>query len=138
MMEQAQRNVHNFLGPTPNWSLCIRDVYESIDGVFDRVVLDLPEPGRVAPLLASALTTGGIVCSLVPNVYQVQASVEAYRRTELFVEIETYEVLIRPWLIRGPSVRPSHAAMGHTGFLTIARRGAGPQFAILGASSEGG
>lgn len=127
MLEQAQRNIQNFLGSTLNWFPRVQDIYQGIDdGPFDRIVLDVPEPGRVAPHAPAALTPGGILCSYVPNVPQAQASVEAYRRSGAFVDIQTYEVLLRPWVFQGPSARPSHATIGHTGFLTFARQGEGP------------
>ena len=124
MMQRAQRNVTNLMGPMPNWSLCLCDVYHGLpDGPFDRIVLDLPEPGLVARHAAQALVPGGILCSFVPNVPQVQQTVDAYRETQAFVEIETYEAQVRPWIFRGPSARPTHSSVGHTGFLTFARRG---------------
>ena len=128
MIQTATRNVSGFLGETPNWTLRGRDVYEGIeDGPFDRVVLDLPDPGALAPQTAAALVPGGIVCSYVPNVTQVEATVSAYRSGGLFVEIETYETLFRPWRFRGQSARPAHYMVAHTGFLTVARRGRGPE-----------
>lgn len=130
MLARARRNVEAFMGDNPNWELKAHDVYESIpSGPYDRVVLDVPEPGRVVPHLQSALVAGGIVCSYVPNVPQAQGSVEAYRRSGFLIETETYEVLLRPWVFRGPVARPSHSVIGHTGFLTFARRagGQGPQ-----------
>ena len=124
MIETASRNARGFLGEAPNWTVRKRDVYEGIeDGPFDRVVLDLPDPGRLAPQIANTLIPGGIVCSYVPNVTQVEATVTAYRSGGLFVEIETYETLYRPWRFRGQSARPAHYMVAHTGFLTIARRG---------------
>ena len=123
MIDRAQKNVANFCGPTPNWSLRIEDVYRNIQGgPYDRVVLDLPDPALVVEHAARVLVPGGILCSFVPNVLQVQSTVEAYRGSGAFVEIETYETQIRPWVFRGPTGRPGHAAIGHTGFLTFARR----------------
>lgn len=124
MIAQASVNVKGFLGETPNWTLRRRDVYDGVDdGPFDRIVLDLPEPGRLAATAASVLVPGGILCSYVPNVPQVQASIEAYRASGVFAEIETYETLFRPWVFRGRSARPAQSMVGHTGFLTFARRG---------------
>jgi tRNA (adenine57-N1/adenine58-N1)-methyltransferase len=37
------------------------------------------------------------------------------------------EVLQRGWTIRGRSMRPDHRMVAHTGFLTFARRLAGPE-----------
>jgi tRNA (adenine57-N1/adenine58-N1)-methyltransferase len=34
---------------------------------------------------------------------------------------ETLEVLHRTWHVEGPSVRPDHRMVAHTGFLTHAR-----------------
>ncbi len=34
---------------------------------------------------------------------------------------ETLEVLQRTWHVEGPSVRPDHRMVAHTGFLTAAR-----------------
>ena len=42
--------------------------------------------------------------------------------TGAFALIETVEILMRPWNIDGPSVRPAHRMVAHTGFLTTARR----------------
>jgi tRNA (adenine57-N1/adenine58-N1)-methyltransferase len=123
MIERATANVQGWAGETPNWTLRQRNVYLGIlDGPFDRAVLDLPEPGNVARYLAPVLVPGGIVCSYVPNVTQVQASVDGYRSSGMFVEIETYEVWFRGWLFRDQSARPEHGMVGHTGFLTFARR----------------
>jgi tRNA (adenine57-N1/adenine58-N1)-methyltransferase len=123
MIERATANVYGWAGATPNWTLRQLNAYQGIvDGPFDRVVLDLPEPGRVAPHLAETLAPGGLVCSYVPNVTQVQASAEGYRTSGLFVEIETYEVWFRSWLFRDQSARPEHGMVGHTGFVTLARR----------------
>lgn len=124
MIKRSRQNVEGLLGPQANWTLYEHDIYESIaDGPFDRVVLDIPEPGRAAAHAAAALVPGGIMCSYVPNVPQVQATVEAYRATGAFVDIETYEAIVRPWTVRGPSARPAHGTIGHTGFLTFARKG---------------
>lgn len=122
MMEAARRNASGFLGETPNWTIRLKDAYESIDdGPFDRVVLDLPEPGRVAQQICRALVPGGLVCAYVPNVTQIQASAEAYGASG-FGEIECYETLFRPWEFRGPTARPVRSMISHTGFLMFARR----------------
>jgi tRNA (adenine57-N1/adenine58-N1)-methyltransferase len=124
MIEQASANVRAYLGETPNWNLCQRDVYEGIGhGPFDRVVLDIPDPGQAAGPVADALVPGGLVCSYVPNVTQVQATVEALRASGRFSEIETYEVANRRWEFDGPTARPVRTMISHTGWLTIARTG---------------
>lgn len=123
MIASARANAEAFLDDTSIWTLRCRDVYAGIDdGPFDRIVLDVPEPGRAAPHAGRALVAGGMLCSFVPNVNQVEASVQAYRACGQFTEIETYEATFRPWLFRGPSARPVASNLGHTGFLTFARK----------------
>jgi tRNA (adenine57-N1/adenine58-N1)-methyltransferase len=43
-----------------------------------------------------------------------------------FEQVATFEVLHRPWHVTERSVRPDHRMVAHTGFITVARRGAGP------------
>ncbi len=47
---------------------------------------------------------------------------EALRASRAFALIETVEALVRPWNVEGPSVRPAHRMVAHTGFLVTARR----------------
>jgi tRNA (adenine57-N1/adenine58-N1)-methyltransferase len=52
----------------------------------------------------------------------VQTLVESFKASGVFARIEVKEVLIRDWNVAGRSVRPDHTMVGHTGFLTFARR----------------
>ncbi|HYM91987.1 MAG TPA: tRNA (adenine-N1)-methyltransferase [bacterium] len=106
----AEQNIRRFLGAADTLVLRRQDVYAGIvpeDTPLDRIVLDVPEPWRVAPHAARALAPGGIWLSYVPTVPQI---------------VETVEILMRPWNIEGLSVRPAHRMVAHTGFLTTARR----------------
>ncbi|MDR7417518.1 MAG: tRNA (adenine-N1)-methyltransferase [Armatimonadota bacterium] len=123
----AARNITRYLGETPNLFLRLHDVTTGIpDAPADRVVLDLPEPWRVVNAAAAAVRPGGIVLSYVPTVVQVQQTVAALQASRDFAQIETIEALVRPWNVDGLSVRPAHRMVAHTGFLTTARRTAGP------------
>jgi len=118
---RAQANVASFVGPDAPLHVEIRDVYEGIDETgLDRVVLDLPEPWRVVKHAEHALHPGGILCAYLPTIGQV-----ARLREELdgsaFGMAETLEVLQRTWHVEGPSVRPDHRMVAHTGFLTTSR-----------------
>jgi tRNA (adenine57-N1/adenine58-N1)-methyltransferase len=90
--------------------------------LFDRLVLDLPEPWQVVPHAAQVLRSGGIYLSFVPTVPQVMQTVDALERTAVFGMIETFETLLRTWSIQGRSVRPDHRMVAHSGFLTVARK----------------
>jgi len=119
---RAQRNIEARLGPVV---LTIRpqDIYLGIEErEVDRVVLDLPEPWRMVEPAAQALRAGGLFCAYVPTVPQSQRVHEALAAHPAFALAETFETLLRPWNIAGPSVRPAHRMVAHTGFLTLARR----------------
>ena len=123
---RAVGNVERFLGTEAlsRYRVELRDCYEGIDerGV-DRVVLDLPEPGRVVPHALEALRAGGILLAYTPSVTQVIQLRESL--AEGFFAAETIEVLNRGWYVEGMAVRPDHRMVAHTGFLTHARRRAG-------------
>jgi tRNA (adenine57-N1/adenine58-N1)-methyltransferase catalytic subunit len=40
-----------------------------------------------------------------------------------YEHLETFEVLHRSWHVTERSVRPEQRMIGHTGFITVARRG---------------
>jgi tRNA (adenine57-N1/adenine58-N1)-methyltransferase len=124
MVDRGQANAHPVRGETPTWTIRVRDVFDGfVVGPFDRIVLDLPDPGRLASRAVDALCPGGILCSYVPNVTQAQASAEAYQAVRGFSKVETYETVFRPWEFRGPTARPVRSMISHTGFLTFARKG---------------
>ncbi len=120
---QALRNIERYVGePPPNHECRIGDVATDLDLVgIDRVVLDLPEPWRTVSSVREALVPGGLVAIYLPTVPQVQTAVGAFEADE-FEVMETFEVMHRGWNIAGRSVRPEHRMVGHTGFITIARR----------------
>lgn len=120
---RAAKNVRAFLGEDTmaNYRIEIRDCYEGIDERdLDRIVLDLPEPWKVAPHAEKALRRGGILVSYSPSITQVTQLIDALKKAS-FAEISTTEVLNRTWHIEGQSVRPDHRMVAHTGFLTRAR-----------------
>jgi tRNA (adenine57-N1/adenine58-N1)-methyltransferase len=123
----AMKNIERYVGPVPNFTMRKQDAYEGIQTdtdkrLFDRIVLDLPEPWRVIPHAVQALRSGGVYLSYVPTVPQVQQTVEALERATVFGLIETFETLLRPWNIEGRSVRPAHRMVAHSGFITVARK----------------
>ena len=121
----AEQNIRRFLGSADALALRRHDVYSGIlpeDTPLDRIVLDLPEPWRVAESAGRALVAGGIFLCYLPTIPQVVRATEALQATGVFGLAETVEILMRPWNIDGPSVRPAHRMVAHTGFLTTARR----------------
>ena len=61
------------------------------------------------------------MCCYLPTVPQVQQTVATMRRGG-FALVDAFETMLRTWNIDGPSVRPDHRMVAHTGFLTAARR----------------
>ncbi|HEX2272524.1 MAG TPA: tRNA (adenine-N1)-methyltransferase [Acidimicrobiales bacterium] len=118
---KARANVASFLGEGTSYRVEERDVYADIDEVdLDRVVLDLPEPWRVVKHAAAAMRPGAILVAYLPTIGQVVQLRESLATTG-FGLARTIEVLERSWHVEGPSVRPDHRMVAHTGFLTAAR-----------------
>lgn len=118
---RARKNIDAYMGDVSDrYSLEIRSAYEGIDGEFDRVMLDLPEPWLVVPHAEKALRPGGIIVAYTPSITQAVHFREVLNTTH-FIEEKTIEVLHRGWYIEGQAVRPDHRMVAHTAFLTRAR-----------------
>jgi tRNA (adenine57-N1/adenine58-N1)-methyltransferase catalytic subunit len=121
--ERAQANVRGTLGDVA-YRVEIRDVTAGIDETdLDRILLDMPEPHKVVEAAGTALRPGGILLAYLPTNNQT-----ALLRQVLDAEgtrfglAETQEIMRRTWHVEARSVRPDHRMVGHTGFLTTARR----------------
>ncbi len=122
--ETAIANIEAFFGKVPDLVELRRGELKQVDGTgerYDRAVLDMPEPWGPLPALRSVLEPGGIVCAYLPTTGQVQQLVLAMAHNG-FQHVETFETLKRGWHVTERSVRPDHRMVGHTGFISIARR----------------
>ena len=121
---RARTNVIAALGPDAPYRVEIRDVTQGIDEtMLDRVLLDMPEPHKVVAAAADALRPGGILLSYLPTINQTALLRQALDDADSpFGLAETQEVMRRTWHVEARSVRPDHRMVGHTGFLTTARR----------------
>jgi tRNA (adenine57-N1/adenine58-N1)-methyltransferase len=121
---QAVQNLEAFFGKVPEMlELRIGDV-EDVGRTgerFDRCILDLAAPWEPLGAIAGVLEPGGVLCAYLPTTIQIQQLVLALP-AQGFLHIETFEVLRRSWHVTERSVRPDHRMIGHTGFLTVARR----------------
>lgn len=122
--ERAQANVAAAIGADAAYRVEIRDVTLGIDErELDRVLLDMPEPHKVVAAAAAALRPGGILLSYLPTINQTALLRQALEDSAgLFGLAETQEIMRRTWHVEARSVRPDHRMVGHTGFLTTARR----------------
>jgi len=86
----------------------------------DAVVIDVPEPVKSIGTVKKALKQGGYVAFYTPHINQAQEVVLALG--EDFKYLTTIELIQRRWEIDEKRLRPKHAMLGHTAFLTIARK----------------
>lgn len=100
-----------------------KDIYEGIDEKnIDLVVLDLPEPWKAIESAKKALKIGGFLVSYSPSVPQTADFVNEINKNESFVHVKTSEIIEREWEINGRKVRPRSQQIGHSGFISFARR----------------
>jgi tRNA (adenine57-N1/adenine58-N1)-methyltransferase catalytic subunit len=122
--QRAASNVEAFFGKLPPWlELRLADVREvaATGERYDRVVLDLPEPWAVLAAVGEVLSPGGLICTFLPTVNQVQQASLALEGAG-YSEVNTFEVLTRSWHVTQRSVRPDHRMVAHTGFITVGRK----------------
>ena len=88
---------------------------------IDLVSLDLPEPHRVVGHAFEALSAGGFVVSFSPCIEQVidfRREISKYD----YSEVKTIETIIREYEVKERGTRPKTRMLGHTGFMTFARK----------------
>jgi tRNA (adenine57-N1/adenine58-N1)-methyltransferase len=121
---QAVANLEGFFGKLPEQLELRLGEIEDVGRTgerFDRCVLDLGSPWEPLEAIASVLEPGGVLCTYVPTTIQLQQIVLALP-AQGYLHIESFEVMRRGWHVTERSVRPDHRMVGHTGFLTVARR----------------
>jgi tRNA (adenine57-N1/adenine58-N1)-methyltransferase len=115
----AKKN-QEFLG-IKNLKIFKKDIYEGIsEKSLDVVILDVPEPWKAIGPAAKSLKIGGFLVSYSPSIPQTADFVNAL--TDQFIHIKTVEVMERQWEVQGRKVRPKTQAIGHSGFITFARK----------------
>ncbi|MFQ3476914.1 methyltransferase domain-containing protein [Halonotius sp. F2-221B] len=102
------------------------DITDAIDDLaagepFDLLTLDTEDAPEVVADAADLLAAGGYLAVYSPFVENSRASVEAAEAAGL-ADIETVETIQRELTVDDRGTRPSTAGVGHTGYLTFARR----------------
>lgn len=96
-----------------------------LDGIeekeVDAVVLDMATPWKVVPHAYNALHGGAVFVSFSPTIEQTQQTVDALYQSN-FTEIQTRELIEREILVRSGKTRPTTRMIGHTGYVTSARK----------------
>ena len=100
-----------------------KNIYEEIeDKNVDVAILDVPEPWKALANCAKALKPGGFLVSYSPSVPQVADFVNELRKNDNFVYLKTAEIIEREWEVEERKVRPKSSAIGHSGFISFARK----------------
>ncbi|UCH89596.1 MAG: tRNA (adenine-N1)-methyltransferase [Thermoplasmata archaeon] len=102
--------------------LKIADVTKGFDEYdADAVILDIPNPWNVVTHAWKALAPGGFFAVYVPTMNQVEKIVSELRDNR-FIEPKSMETLQREIVVGNGGVRPSFDMLGHTGYITVARK----------------
>ena len=88
---------------------------------MDVAILDLGDPWTLIKTMKGCLRPGGILASVSPTINQVE-KVVIELQNEGFLEIETLEILMREMEVREGKTRPAMRMVGHTTYLTFARK----------------
>lgn len=88
---------------------------------LDAIILDIPDPWAAVEHAWKALKIGGYLCSYSPLISQVEKTVNEIRKYS-FIEIKTFENIQREMVVSKHGTRPSFDMLGHTGYITFARK----------------
>ena len=88
---------------------------------IDVIILDLGAPWSVIPEAWKALRPSGIFTSYSPTIDQVMKTTEALHH-EKWCDAKTVECFVRDIMVRPGKTRPATRMIGHTGYLTFARK----------------
>ena len=127
MLRTARRNLSR-AGLLERVELALHDVREGIPVErVDAVFLDLPDPWNVVEHAYRVLRPSGRIVVFQPTVNQVEKTVASMRRHGGFIDIRTVEILLREYIVEEGRTRPYTRMIGHTGFITYARRALQPR-----------
>lgn len=97
---------------------CTKEIKEKD---VDAIILDISNPWDAIENCYKVLKNSGNFCSFSPTINQVEKTVLKLRELP-FINIKTYETLQREIVVNENAVRPSFEMLGHTGYLTFARK----------------
>jgi len=100
----------------------IKDITKGIDEKeLDAIILDIPNPWDAVEHAWKALKPGGYLCSYSPLISQMEKTVNEMKKHS-FIEVKTFENIQREMIVSEYGTRPSFDMLGHTGYLTFARK----------------
>lgn len=89
-------------------------------GPFDVITLDTGDAPSITAQAGDLLVPGGYLASYSPFIEQTRAVVEAARET--LTDVRAIDTIQRELDVDERGTRPTTAPVGHTGYLTIARK----------------
>lgn len=120
-IEHATKNLRQ-AGLTHLVTTKIKDVTEGIEEHdLDAIILDIPNPWAAVAYAWKALKIGGYLCTYSPLISQVEQTVKTIEQHP-FIECKTFENIQREMIVSQHGTRPSFEMLGHTGYLTFARK----------------
>lgn len=100
----------------------LKDVTQGIDETdLDAIIFDMPNPWVAVGHAFKALKAGGYLCTYSPLSTQVEQTVKEIEKYS-FIEVKTFENIQREMVVSEHGMRPSFDMLGHTGYLTFARK----------------
>ncbi len=100
----------------------VKDVTTGINEKnLDAIILDIPNPWDAIKHAWKALKTGGYICTYSPLISQVEKTINGINK-QSFIETKTFENIQREMIVSKYGTRPSFDMLGHTGYLTFARK----------------
>lgn len=100
-----------------------KNIYKEVNEKdADLFVLDVPEPWNAISSADKALKVGGYLVSYSPTIPQVMDFVNTIANNPKFIVTKTIEAIERKWDVYRRKVRPKSSGIGHSGFLTFARK----------------
>jgi len=97
----------------------VRTEVEDYD--IDSAILDIPDPWNALNTLAKALKPSATVISFLPSINQVEKLVNYVLDSGLFIDLRTYEILLREYEVSKDAIRPKTMMVGHTGYIVFMR-----------------
>ena len=115
----ARENVEQF--GLNNVCFKLKDIYEGIEEEHvDLVTLDIASPEKVVKPAYNALKIGGYIFSYSPCIEQVSRF--CLTACEWGMQVRTIECIVREYEVSKRGTRPKTRMLGHTGYMSFARK----------------
>jgi tRNA (adenine57-N1/adenine58-N1)-methyltransferase len=89
----------------------------------DIITLDMPNAEKAIPRAKKALKENGVIVGYTPHMEQVVKFAGKLEKSG-FLDIRTYECILRDMLVRPEGMRPSTKGVWHTAYLIFAKKAA--------------